>query len=160
MIFYFAFPIYHELARTLLYFCAQLFTAFLVSGSVLIPLKYVIYRQRPHQKYVDISSRDYYVTDPSFPSGHCAQWIFYSWVMATTLGGGWYLILFIAILPLIMFSRIHLGSHFPSDTLLGVVLGVGIIGIILLLAPMFDLWYVWVRDLARSLIQLLFGVVP
>jgi membrane-associated phospholipid phosphatase len=157
LIFHVAFPAYLDLGDFLIHFCAQLFTAFIVSGSVLIPAKYVIYRQRPHQKFRDIPSRDYYVTDPSMPSGHCAQWILYGWVVSVYLLGNWYMILVLATLPLIIVSRIYLGSHFPSDTLVGVFLGVVIVGILLLVTPLFEAWYTWGTETFRIWVPQLFG---
>ncbi len=158
MILYLWVPESRGLATMLINFCAQLFTAFFVSGCVLIPIKYAIYRQRPHQKYLDIPSRDYYVTDPSFPSGHCAQWILYGWVASMYLVGPWYMYLVVATLPLIILSRIHLGSHFASDTLMGALLGVIIIGLLVLITPMFNTWYTWATEGIRFWIQQLFGV--
>ena len=158
LILWFGFPIYRDLASTLLNFCSQLFTAFFISGCVLIPIKYSVYRQRPYQKYGDILSRDYYVTDPSFPSGHCAQWILYGWVAAVYLVGDWYIYLVVATLPLIMLSRIHLGCHFPSDTLVGAVLGALIIGLVDLLTPMFNAWFSWASAGVRFWFHQLFGV--
>lgn len=138
-----AFPTYQALAQVLILFCHNLLTAFLVSGLVMLPLKYVVYRPRPFQKYADISSRDFYVKDPSFPSGHCAQWVFYGWVASTFLLGQWYLILTVAILPLIMLSRMHLGCHFLSDTIAGAALGVVLIPLIALCLSAFNTWYTW-----------------
>ncbi len=157
IIFNYAVPAYQELGAYLLGFTTHLFTSFFVSGSVLIPLKYAIYRQRPYMKYLDIPSRDFHVVDPSFPSGHCAQWLFYGWVAAIYLVGPWYMWLVIGTLPLIMFSRIHLGSHFPSDTLVGAALGITIIGLTILCTPAFDAWYNWSYDLMKTVVQTILG---
>ncbi len=150
-------PAYADWGAYLISFTTHLFTSFFVSGSVLIPIKYAVYRQRPYMKFVDIPSRDFHVVDPSFPSGHSAQWLFYGWVAATYLVGPWYFYLVIATLPLIMFSRIHLGSHFPSDTLVGAALGIGIIGLTMLFTPAFDAWYGWSYQLMQTVVHSLFG---
>jgi len=161
IVFFLFFPALQNLAQFLLTFCTNLFAAFLVSGFILIPLKYAIYRQRPYMRYGDIPSRDIYVVDPSFPSGHCAQWVFYGWVASVYLLGNWYLILVAASLPLIMLSRIYLGSHFPSDTIAGAAIGVGIIFLLMLLIPFFSTWIVWFVQNVKAVVNVLFGeIVP
>ncbi len=152
-----AFPAYADTGAYLLNFTTHLFTAFFVSGSVLIPIKYAIYRQRPYMKFLDIPSRDYHVVDPSFPSGHVAQWLFYGFIASNWLVGDWYMILVFATLPLIMLSRIHLGSHFPSDTLVGALMGIVIIGLTIIFTPAFDAWYGWSYHLLQTAAQAILG---
>jgi membrane-associated phospholipid phosphatase len=71
--------------------------------------------------------------------------------------GNWYLILVFASLPLIMISRIYLGSHFPSDTILGAAIGVGIIFLLMLVIPYFNAWYSWGVQGLKAVVHLILG---
>ncbi len=141
------FPVYASIAHFIFLFCKNILTTFLVSTSIMLPIKYVIYRLRPFQKYVDVTRREQYVKDPSFPSGHCVQWILFGWVVSSFLLGEWFMLLFVLTVPLIMLARIHLGSHFPSDTIAGVGLGAILILVVSLSIPYFNAWYNWIGDL-------------
>lgn len=73
----------------------------------------------------------------SFPSSHAAM-VWYTWPLLAALlvpgasllpawiptGPGW-LVAALVIAPLVSFTRVYLGAHFPSDVLAGSVLGLG-----------------------------------
>ncbi len=141
------FPIYASIAHFIFLFCKNVLTTFAVFTFVMLPIRYLVHRQRPFQKFVDIIRREHYVKDPSFPSGHCAQWIVFGWVVSNYLLGQWFLLLFVLTMPLIMLARIHLGSHFPSDTIAGVVLGAILVLAVSLAIPYFTAWFTWIGDL-------------
>ncbi len=140
-------PAYAGIAHFIFLYCKNILTTFLVSTAIMLPIKYAVYRQRPFQKYSDVARREHYIKDPSFPSGHCVQWILFGWVASTFLIGQWFMLLVLVTVPLIMLARIHLGAHFPSDTIAGIALGVIIIQLVSLCAPYFNVWYNWIGNL-------------
>jgi undecaprenyl-diphosphatase len=64
------------------------------------------------------------ILDPSFPSAHSA----YAFMMATLLAYWFprYRIIFFPIAGLIGWTRIYLGLHYPTDVMVGGILGYGI----------------------------------
>jgi membrane-associated phospholipid phosphatase len=87
-------------------------------------LKYSINRTRPYKTYPDIEPLTTDFT-PSFPSGHTSS----AFSTATTLSliyPKWYIIL-----PAytwasgVAYSRLHMGMHYPSDILGGIIIGMG-----------------------------------
>jgi undecaprenyl-diphosphatase len=95
-----------------------------VNTVLVTGLKYGVNRERPYAKYKDIIpyTND---TDPSFPSGQTS----YAFAMATTLTmeyPKWYVIVpSYAWAATVGYSRMYLGMHYPSDVLVGAVVGAG-----------------------------------
>ena len=96
----------------------------LVSGFVTISMKYAIQRDRPFVTYPDIQKLTG-AGSPSFPSGHTSE----AFATATSLSLAfpkWYVIA-----PSFLwasaagYSRMHLGVHYPSDVLVGALVGAG-----------------------------------
>ncbi len=87
-------------------------------------MKYTIDRQRPYDKHPDIIpfSRDF---TASFPSGHTTS----AFATATTLSilkPEWYVIIpAYGYAVLVGYSRMHLGMHYPSDIVIGALVGTG-----------------------------------
>jgi membrane-associated phospholipid phosphatase len=86
--------------------------------------KYAVHRERPHKKYPEIEE---YASSssPSFPSHHTAQ----AFCTATSLSLAypkWYIIVTsYTWASAVAYSRLHLGEHYPSDVLMGAIIGTG-----------------------------------
>ena len=102
-----------------------------------LTIKNLVDRTRPYVSIKGLEPLGELPTDSSFPSGHSsaafaaaiAIFIALPWIMekkkAHLIG-----VLFIVLASLIAVSRLYLGVHYPSDVLVGVILGIiyGIIG--------------------------------
>lgn len=102
------------------YMGATLLTSALITTS----LKFAIDRDRPFVTYPDIQKLNR-AGSPSFPSGHTSE----AFATATSLSLAfpkWYVIA-----PSLIwasaagYSRMHLGVHYPSDVLVGALIGSG-----------------------------------
>jgi len=96
----------------------------LTSAIVTTSLKFAIDRDRPFVTYPDIQKLTS-AGSPSFPSGHTSE----AFATATSLSlvfPKWYVIA-----PSMLwasaagYSRMHLGVHYPSDVLVGALIGSG-----------------------------------
>jgi len=98
-----------------------------IQSAVIYSLKFLIQRQRPFL-FLDLASKlskgPGEILDPSFPSGHTV----YAFMMATLLTHWFprYWIVFYVIAGFIGWTRIYLGLHYPTDVLVGGLLGYGI----------------------------------
>lgn len=97
-------------------------SAFLLSSAMTTVLKYSVKRPRPFTTYPDIeklSAGGSY----SFPSGHTSS----AFATATSLSLAypkWYVIVpSYAWASTVGYSRMHLGVHYPSDVLVGAIIG-------------------------------------
>ena len=96
----------------------------LTSAVITTTLKYSVQRDRPFVTYPDIQKLTS-AGSPSFPSGHTSE----AFATATSLSLAfpkWYVIA-----PSFLwasaagYSRMHLGVHYPSDVLVGALIGSG-----------------------------------
>ncbi len=96
--------------------------AFLIERPVYFVLKNGLRRNRPQAALQNFRSHITPSDKFSFPSGHTSA----AFMMATLLG--YYLpplmILLYCWATLVAFSRVVLGVHFPTDTLVGAILGI------------------------------------
>ena len=101
-----------------IYIGTTLITASLVSTA----LKYSVNRARPFETYLYIEQAAK-TNSPSFPSGHTSN----AFALATSLSLAypkWYVIVPSYLwATTIGFSRMDLGVHYPSDVLIGAILG-------------------------------------
>jgi len=95
-----------------------------VQSAVIYGLKFLIQRQRPFL-FLDMASKlsggPEQILDPSFPSAHAAL----SFMMATLLSFWFprYRILFFLVAAFIGWTRIYLSVHYPTDVMVGALLG-------------------------------------
>ncbi len=87
-------------------------------------LKYTIHRKRPFDSFPEIEKVSS-AGSPSFPSGHTSA----AFATATTLSIAfpkWYVIAPAYLYAgAVAYSRMHLGVHYPTDILIGMVVGAG-----------------------------------
>lgn len=62
----------------------------------------------------------------SFPSGHTQSFATWSTFFAIHFKKKWLTTLVAIFIPLVAFSRLYLGVHYPSDVIVGIALGVGV----------------------------------
>jgi membrane-associated phospholipid phosphatase len=98
--------------------------SFLVSSVFSTGLKYSFNRKRPFVTYPDID-KETSGGSPSFPSGHTTA----AFATATAISLAypkWYVIAPSFIWAgAVGYSRMHLGVHYPSDVLVGALIGMG-----------------------------------
>jgi membrane-associated phospholipid phosphatase len=89
-------------------------------------LKHAVNRQRPFVTYKDILNKSRVVTlDPSFPSGHTSS-AFNTATFISLHYPKWYIILpSFTWAGTVAYSRMYLGVHYPSDVLVGALIGSG-----------------------------------
>ena len=96
----------------------------LMSSSVVaLGLKYTVNRSRPFATYSDITQKDQHIGPFSFPSGHTTN----AFALATSVSlcyPKWYVIAPAYLYACTVgFSRMWLGVHYPSDVLIGAIIG-------------------------------------
>jgi len=98
-----------------------------IQSGVVYALKFLIQRKRPFvflEALSTLSQGPGEVLDPSFPSAHTL----YAFMMATLLATWFprYRIIFYIAAGFIGWTRIYLGVHFPTDVVVGGLLGYGV----------------------------------
>jgi membrane-associated phospholipid phosphatase len=98
-----------------------------ITYGIALGLKYTIKRDRPFITYPDIINKSGhpYTEEPSFPSGHAST----AFATATALSleyPKWYVIAPSYVYAgTVAYSRMELGVHYPSDVLVGALIGSG-----------------------------------
>lgn len=104
-----------------------------LQNFIIYLLKFVIRRQRPlplHEMKSRVSEGPGEIIDPSFPSAHAT----FSFMMATVLTFYFprYQVIFFLFAGFIAWTRVYLGLHYPTDAIIGALLGYGITKIFLI----------------------------
>ena len=102
----------------------EMMSAAAVNFGITTALKYSINRERPFITYPDIVKKSK-AASPSFPSGHTSA----AFAAATSVSLSyrkWYIIIpSYTWAGTVEYSRMHLGVHYPSDVLVGAIIGTG-----------------------------------
>jgi undecaprenyl-diphosphatase len=98
-----------------------------IQSAVIYSLKFLVQRQRPLfvlETASKLSKGTGEILDPSFPSAHAA----FSFMMAALLALWFprYRVIFFIVAGFIGWTRIYLGLHYPTDVIVGALLGYGI----------------------------------
>ena len=104
---------------------ALMMTGSLVGSSVImLGMKYGFGRDRPFVTYPELDNL-VHPTDPSFPSGHTS--VAFTTATSLTLAYPKWYVYVPAFLwaGAVGYSRMHLGVHYPSDVLVGALIGSG-----------------------------------
>ncbi len=109
------------------------------SQSVNVGLKELLRVPRPFLTYGRILQLD----DPtgwSLPSGHAQNSTVIWMYLASQVRRVWFWIVAVVLLLGIILSRPYLGVHYPSDVIVGAVVGLAFLGLALIAAPRLTTW--------------------
>lgn len=100
---------------------------FITAGSLCVNgiLKNLVQAPRPFTQGIRCVRPDT-ATGYSFPSGHTQGFATWSTAFAILSRKVWLGVLVGVLIVLVGFSRLYLGAHYPSDVVVGILLGVGI----------------------------------
>lgn len=107
------------------HFALRLFYFTIASTCVNNTIKNIARVPRPFTRGVT-PLREGTATGYSFPSGHTQSFSAWSTTLALRFKKRWFSILVGTLIALVAFSRLYLGVHYPSDVIVGVLLGVGL----------------------------------
>lgn len=112
------FAVDKRLAQKLLFITAS---SLCVNGII----KNIAKVPRPFTKGISCVREDT-ATGYSFPSGHTQGFATWSTAFAVKFRKIWFSILVGVLILLVGFSRMYLGAHYPTDVIVGILLGVGL----------------------------------
>ena len=103
---------------------SQISSTFLFGVITIAPIKMIFKRNRPFENLSQIRILEPKPTSRSFPSWHAynvlSQGLLFSTLFQSTL----LTLTFLTIAFIVVFSRIQLGAHYPSDVIFGCIIGV------------------------------------
>jgi undecaprenyl-diphosphatase len=108
---------------------SHLAVSLLLSHLAVAVCKRAIPRLRPYRVLDQVFTGTKLLQDASFPSGHSTAAFCSAAVLSSALpelSGGFY-----SLATLVAISRVYLGMHYPSDVLIGALLGAGTVWLVL-----------------------------
>ncbi len=103
---------------------SQISATFLFGVITIAPIKMIIKRKRPFKSLKEIRILEPRPTSGSFPSWHSYNVFSQGLLFLTLFHSPLLTIVFLIIAFSVAFSRIQLGSHYPSDVVFGCIMGV------------------------------------
>jgi len=101
----------------------QMTLSLLVSSAIVFFLKKIFSRSRPYWIIENLNTYDIDLNDYSFPSGHTTA--AFSIATIFSLNYPALTIVFVVMALLIAISRVYLAVHYPTDVLVGIIVGTG-----------------------------------
>jgi 4-amino-4-deoxy-L-arabinose transferase-like glycosyltransferase/membrane-associated phospholipid phosphatase len=92
-------------------------------GCVVNPLKHAIGRDRPFEGMTDARVVAGWSESRSMPSAHAANWFAATMIALVYYRRSWRFMVPLA--SAVAFSRVYVGSHYPSDVVVGAIVGAG-----------------------------------
>lgn len=131
--------------------CGSGFAAAALSYAVAFVIHHAYDRPRPYMTHA-ISHPWSNTTDASFPSDHTTVSFAIAFaVLSFDVAAGW---IFLAVAAIIGIGRLFIGAHYPSDVVVGVVIGLLAAGVVVRLLPRFVSWIVsYVERLTDPLVR-------
>lgn len=98
--------------------------ALALNTGITYGMKYAINRQRPYDRYEDINP---VLTSgsPAFPSGHTSTAFTTAMNLSLAIPKWYVAVPAFTWASAVGYARMHLGVHYPSDVLMGAVVGAG-----------------------------------
>ncbi len=126
-------------------------TTFMNGLFLILPIKQHFNRARPFEEIEEIRVLERRPTSKSFPSWHSYNVVSQALILGTLLHSIWLGFLLMVFATIVAFSRVQLGVHYPSDVIVGGLLGiVGFILTIYIMNPIFS-WLIGLLEKAISL---------
>ena len=97
---------------------------FLCGVILILSIKNAVKRKRPFETLEDIKVLENRPTSRSFPSWHTYNVASQGIVIGILFNSYLVLLVFIVLVVFVAFSRIQLGVHYPSDVVIGCILGI------------------------------------
>ncbi len=134
-------------------YARKLFYVIMVSMGMNGIIKNIVMMPRPFVAEGIECIRPETATGYSFPSGHTQNVSTWSTMFAKKTKKVWLKIVLVFLMPVVGFSRLYLGAHYPSDVVVGIALGV-------VIALLFDKIYDLFENKQRLLMYTAIAFTP